>query len=577
MSIALSMPDPMPADGYRTLSPREMAQRQRALTCIESKESAQCQGQVYVTVFFDGTGNNMDWKEPGTLGKQEELGKHSNVARLYSAAIAEPDNGFFPYYIPGVGTPFEQIGDRYGGLLAHGQRNLGGVSGYMGADRINWGITRIYNAVHHYLTDIDLIGDDQAKTIVNNISSAVGALSFENGYRRMVLRNWEEKLTAVVKGSQRKITQINVAVFGFSRGSAEARAFVNWLSELLRQNDGGYALAGVPLRIYFTGLFDTVASVGIPNAIPGIDGHLAWADGNMRIPPAVEQCVHFVALHEQRACFPLETAANVRQVVYPGMHSDVGGGYLPTEQGKVSQLSQIPLNDMHYEAFKAGVPLRSREEIEGRPDLKNDFFIPPELVKAYNAFWRDCGIGSASGTEATRDLVHQHTHQYLQWRGSLMERWQALSTRGFYQRANRNDQKELAAAQDGLAKQVAEVRERMRITDSGSPDVLGILPTTRLYRLFYDDPTQPVDATTIELLGAINDHARLHESVRTFMDDYVHDSRAGFLEPYRVTGGYLRYRNIFQNERSPAKMASSETAFPAPGAVSTSDAAMELA
>ncbi|QAU23566.1 DUF2235 domain-containing protein [Dyella sp. M7H15-1] len=584
MSNKLVIPNPMPTDGYRTLSPREMAQRQSALTCIRSKESAQCQGQVYATVFFDGTGNNMDWKEPDTLGKQEELDKHSNVARLYRAALAEPNDGFFPYYIPGVGTPFEQIGDLDGGRFAKGQRRLGETAGYMGADRINWGITRIYNAVHRYLTGTDLFDDKKAKTIANNMSSAIGALGFENSYRRRVLRNWEEKLSAVVRGSQRKITQINVAVFGFSRGAAEARVFANWLSELLQQDGGGYVLAGVPLRIYFMGLFDTVASVGGSDAIPGVEGHLAWADGNMRIPPTVEQCVHYIALHEQRASFPLETAAIVRQVVYPGMHSDVGGGYLPTEQGKLSQLSQIPLNDMHFEAFKAGVPLLSREEIEGNPDYKKDFFIPPDLIKAYNAFWQDCDIGNASGTEVTRDFVHRHTHQYLQWRGGLFERWQALKTRAFYQRANAKDKADLDASQNDLAQQIAAIRGRLRVTGEGTHDVLGHTPIVLIGRLFYDDPFQPVDATTRTLLAVMDSRVDLPDAVRRFLDDYVHDSRAGFndipkfrLEPYRLTGGYLRYRNIFQNERETGKTASAETSLPASGAAPASDARRELA
>jgi hypothetical protein len=145
MSDLLTIPDPMPAEGYRTLSPREMMLRQRAMTCIRSHDSAQCQGQVYATVFFDGSGNNMTWHESDPVKTQEDLGKHSNVARLFNARIDEPEDGFFAYYIPGVGTPFDKIGDLDGGLLASGQRKLGGIGGYMGADRINWGITRFYN------------------------------------------------------------------------------------------------------------------------------------------------------------------------------------------------------------------------------------------------------------------------------------------------------------------------------------------------------------------------------------------------------------------------------------------------
>ncbi|WP_158545059.1 T6SS phospholipase effector Tle1-like catalytic domain-containing protein [Dyella monticola] len=579
----MTIPDPMPVDGYRKLTPLEMMQRQRALTCIRSKESAQCQGQVYATVFFDGTGNNMDWQEPGTSGKQQDLGKHSNIARLFNARFDEPENGFFSYYIPGAGTPFEKIGDHDGGAIAYGQRTLGGIGGYMGADRINWGITRVYNAVHAYITDGALLfSDDQAKIIVNNMSSSVGALTFENSYRRRVLHTWEEKLAAVVQKSQRHITQINVAVFGFSRGAAEARTFTHWLSELLQQQDGGYALAGVPLRIYFMGLFDTVASVGIPDMIPGINGHMAWADGTMHIPSSVEQCVHFFALHEQRACFPLETAANVRQMAYPGMHSDVGGGYLPTEQGKLSQLSQIPLNDMHYEAFKAGVPVLSREDIDLQTKLKADFFTPPDLVKAYNAFWSTCGIGAASSTAAASDFIRQHTHQYLQWRGGLLQRGQALDTRGFYQRAGAKDKDDLRNAQDDFAKQTAALRDRLRATDGGTDDVLDHAVAMQFSRLLVDDPLQPVDATTRELLAAVDTDASLPEEVRQFMDNYVHDSRAGFrdipkcgLEPHRMTGGYLRYRSVFQNDRDVTKVASTEVTPSNAGAVS--GPAVELA
>ena len=57
--------------------------------------------------------------------------------------------------------------------------------------------------------------------------------------------------------------QINVAVFGFPRGAAEARAFVNWMYALCDEVDGGYQFAGIPLRVEFLGIFDTVASVGV--------------------------------------------------------------------------------------------------------------------------------------------------------------------------------------------------------------------------------------------------------------------------------------------------------------------------
>ncbi|MCP3723235.1 DUF2235 domain-containing protein [Paraburkholderia sp. CNPSo 3272] len=327
MSYTLTIPDPLPADGYRKLSPREMTQRAAAMDCVHKQEAGHCQGQVYATIFFDGTGNNQDWTEPKTSGDQRARNKHSNVARLFNAAIPDARTGLFPWYITGVGTPMKDIGDNN-----QSGNTLGMGAGYMGADRINWSITRIFNSIHSYATEGHvLLTDDVAKKLVNSISSSsssdssaimqqalptsiavgVGAkmgqtlanMALENQRRIADFRKWEEKLRAVLTSDQckRKVTSVNVAVFGFSRGSAEARAFTNWLSELLKQDDGGiHTLAGVPLRIYFMGLFDTVASVGVPNMIPGVNGHMSWAEGTQSIPATVEKCVHFVALHEQR-------------------------------------------------------------------------------------------------------------------------------------------------------------------------------------------------------------------------------------------------------------------------------------
>jgi hypothetical protein len=100
-------------------------------------------------------------------------------------------------------------------------------------------------------------------------------------------------------------------------------------------------LLGLPLSIEFLGLLDTVASVGSARAAPFVEGHMDWADGTQALPDAVQfsewikNCRHFVAAHEQRLCFPLDSIryadgrypAYAREVVYPGMHSDVGGGY----------------------------------------------------------------------------------------------------------------------------------------------------------------------------------------------------------------------------------------------------------
>ncbi|QAU23576.1 DUF2235 domain-containing protein [Dyella sp. M7H15-1] len=553
MSFTLTSPAPMPANGMRELTPKELALRASAMACIQQLESAQCQGQAFVSLFFDGTGNNKDWKEPALGGKQTQtdLGKHSNVARLYNVALDRSDDGFFSHYIPGVGTPFPDIGD--------GGGSLGMSTGYMGADRINWGITRVLNSAAVYLTGHDLFDKKMIRVEILIASSNSLGPAANRSFRPEL-----KKLADVVARSQRKLTSINVAAFGFSRGAAQARVFVNWLAEMAKQNDGSLALAGVPLRFYFLGLFDTVASVGIPDAVPGFEGHMSWANGKLGIHPSVERCAHFIALHEQRASFPLELAERATQVTYPGVHSDVGGGYLPTEQGKLSQLSQIPLIDMHYEAMKSGVPLLDSNEIGRRDDLLKDFHCPKPLIEAYNAYLDTHGSSSVSGKDAVVDVIHQHTRQYLQWRGDLLESWQGLKTRDFYRRATSSDQKQLLMANTDLSNQMAVLDQRIHIEDGSALDKAAAISLYANTGKF-DEMLQPVDASTRDMLATLRRHAPLPPAVVRVLDDYVHDSRAGFrplsnAEPYSVTGGYLRYRTVFSQPSRNAALAASDAA-----------------
>src|SRR6187402_1132363 len=123
---------PAPLDGKRKLNAKESARRAKAMSCVRAKSTV-CQGQVYVGLFFDGTGNNRDWIEPEYSKTQLLRNKHSNIARLFDAHINEPENGIFAYYMPGVGTPFKEVGDIT--EWEYGKAGMG--FGFRGADRIN--------------------------------------------------------------------------------------------------------------------------------------------------------------------------------------------------------------------------------------------------------------------------------------------------------------------------------------------------------------------------------------------------------------------------------------------------------
>ncbi len=63
-----------------------------------------CGHQIFVGVFFDGTDNNMDRDKP--------RGAQTNVVRLYDAYPQDTfKDRFYKVYVPGVGTPFKEIGE----------------------------------------------------------------------------------------------------------------------------------------------------------------------------------------------------------------------------------------------------------------------------------------------------------------------------------------------------------------------------------------------------------------------------------------------------------------------------------
>lgn len=550
-----------PLDGKRKLTGKESAQRARALACIRSKKSTECQGQIFAGLFFDGTGNNEKFVEKGQTLNQRQRNKHSNIARLWDVHIENPSDGFFRFYIPGVGTPFPAIGDTTATLT----EIAGSGFAYMGADRICWAITSLLSSVHRFLTGNEILPTTELRRLVSRMSSEMLTFpidSSESIRRWSMLTGLEEKIVRVVKAHPKKIRQINVSIFGFSRGAAEARACAHWMHQIFEQEEGAFEIAGIPIRIGFMGIFDTVAAVGVGDVTPVTFGHMAWANGTQSIHPAVEECAHFIALHEQRASFPLESATERGNVGYPGMHSDVGGGYFPGEQGKSMptwgsspHLSQIPLIDMHFAALKAGVPLRTIDELSAFPDLLDSFLTDEKVLRIYNNWLETNGIPPGPVTAFTE----AHTNQYLRWRGSLHAPGQPrLDSMRFFKDASGVDNADLAEADKNLGitlrawqeRRAANATSRGRLTERAKDVMHVLMPGGRLFTDWGKDPLSAYQERFLAVMTEGN--LPPVASIRLF-EDYVHDSRAGFRvashhEPEWLTGGYARYRRIFSQQ-----------------------------
>jgi hypothetical protein len=180
-------------------------------------------------------------------------------------------------------------------------------------------------------------------------------------------------------------------VFGFSRGAAAARHFVN----VVTQGDNGYF--GKALReqeitlpapfdwknpqqcqFTFVGVFDTVAAiVDFPSADlspandrnPGI--HLA-----LPVKQTV-RAVHITAADEFRDYFSLNqlnSAAQFTEISVPGAHSDIGGGYY----------SRYYLNEQNPQSMNRAL----QEEIIVSAYSCSLFMYPNEESVKRTAVWR---------------------------------------------------------------------------------------------------------------------------------------------------------------------------------------------
>ncbi|HBQ7844751.1 TPA: DUF2235 domain-containing protein [Klebsiella aerogenes] len=363
-----------------------------------------CPASLHISLFFDGTCCN-------EKGADEVYGSRNppltNIGRLYHAAnwtdldfSAEKD-GYFCCYFPGCGASFPEIGENEysldGELFANG-----------GEDRINQALLKTYSSIC-YAVNKKAIEDSELDTfrpqmatvwpfsrLTQKFNRKSALDKFCDDHLGTVVNQWPRQPTRMhIQRSQRRIAKIKLFVYGYCRGAATARAFARGLESLLDDAKmpldatnmlpagtvvpGGPTLLGIPISIEFMGLLDSVSAVGVPHILPSATGHLGWAANSLRLPATkgfLKSCYHFVAGHEQHGDLPLDSIrgpdgkypAGAMEVVYPGMHADVGGDCKPTELGKVqtdarSLLSKIVLHDMYAAAFDAGAPLSVPPEV----------------------------------------------------------------------------------------------------------------------------------------------------------------------------------------------------------------------
>jgi hypothetical protein len=153
-------------------------------------------------------------------------------------------------------------------------------------------------------------------------------------------KNLAGRIVKVSKSKNKEIPILYLDVFGFSRGAAAARVFMDEISQkayplsVNRKNKGGclgYLLAenGIKvslIKVRFLGLFDTVSSYSTGITVsPDFDNDTTELPLNNLAK--AKTVMHFTAANEHRKNFSLTKTRVGKEREFPGVHSDVGGSY----------------------------------------------------------------------------------------------------------------------------------------------------------------------------------------------------------------------------------------------------------
>ena len=164
-------------------------------------------------------------------------------------------------------------------------------------------------------------------------------------------------------------------------------------------NDNDFVPAG---HIRAVAVWDTVGAMGLPRYISQDERADAFKFADLKLSPIVQYGLHAVALDERRIDFSptlWDAAANVTQMLFPGAHGDVGGGYpmINNESG----LSDIGLQWMMEQLASIGVRFSTTAAYPIKPDALGVAHNPSAHVP-----WKIPGIPLGS-RKLPKDLL-QH-------------------------------------------------------------------------------------------------------------------------------------------------------------------------
>ncbi len=300
-----------------------------------------------IVVFADGTGNAFSHQE-------------SNVWRLYQA-VDQTQGDQAVYYIPGVGT--QSI------------KPLAAIDGATGL-----GVPENVRKLYRFIcwgwepgTEIWMFGFSRGAFTIRTLAALIshqglmprriGGLPVSEAdmiaNSEYAWRSYRQKTTPTPFHSHPTIATTRTLLGVWWRLRKGHKRFEQARAEL--DLPGNAERRRPPIRML--GLFDTVEAFGMPieELRPAVN-RLIWPVSfrNERCSPLVRNVRHALAIDDERQTFhpvrfdqqQLERGQSIQEVWFPGMHSDVGGGY-PDDA-----LAMIPLHWIATEAMALGLSLK---------------------------------------------------------------------------------------------------------------------------------------------------------------------------------------------------------------------------
>jgi uncharacterized protein (DUF2235 family) len=294
----------------------------------------------HLIVCCDGTWNTPDQEDDGLPAPTNVVRLHRCVSEATAAGVDQRT-----YYHPGVGTE--------GGVLG---RLTGGMYGR--------GISQNIQSAYHWLArnyakgdKIFLFGFSRGAYTVRSLAGMIGRCGLLSLTKSIDAREGWKRVSEIYEGGYRH-----------KQGKAWSPP-ASWKFRIPKKRADA---------VHFLGVWDTVGALGVPNDLALLnffDRPRNWMFHDTELGTGVTTARHAVALDEMRASFTptmwTNKHADMKQVWFPGVHSDVGGGYAQTG------LADGALRWMIDEAAAAGLDFKSVMVSQIQPNYQGLLFYVP--------------------------------------------------------------------------------------------------------------------------------------------------------------------------------------------------------